>query len=308
MDNTSHLIAIVGPTASGKTTRAVNLARTLDAEIVSADSRQVYRRMDLGTGKDIEEYGCIPYHLIDIAEPGSRYDLFQFQRDASLAIENIRSRNKRVIICGGSGLYIETLLSGIRMADVPANHDLRDKLKNKSLEELKDILSTYKSLHNNTDTDSVRRAIRAIEIADYYASNPEAAQATDATKAERPRQTIIGVDIPREERRRRIKERLKSRIEDGMIDEVKNLINEGISAENLIYYGLEYRFLTEHVIGRYSEDEMFEKLYTAICQFAKRQMTWLRGMERRGFKINWLPYDLSAEDFTATATEIINQQ
>lgn len=306
--DTAHLIAIVGPTASGKTSRAVHLAKAIDAEIVSADSRQVYRRMNLGTGKDLDEYDNVPYHLIDIAEPGTRYDLYKYQRDATVAINEIHQRQKNVVLCGGSGLYIETILSGIRMADVPANPALRERLSGLSLEELKKILSSYKELHNNTDTDSARRAIRAIEIAEFYVRNPDAARATDMSSVERPPQTIIGVDIPRDERRKRIKERLSQRIECGMIDEVRNLIAEGIKAEDLIYYGLEYRFLTEHVIGMYSQDEMFEKLYIAICQFAKRQMTWLRGMERRDFKINWLPYDMSSEGFTSTAIDIINRQ
>lgn len=281
------LITILGPTASGKTSVAVKLAAQIDAEIISADSRQVYRRMDLGTGKDIDEYTIngknIPYHLIDIVVPGTKYNVYEYQKDFLKAYNDIRKRGKKVIVCGGTGLYLESILRSYRLSPVPQNEELRNRLKNKTLEELTYILKQYKSLHNTTDVDSAQRAIRAIEIADYYQHTPI---------DDRPFPTLtsfnIGIDVDRETRRERITARLKQRLDNGMVDEVRALLNEGISPENLIYYGLEYKYLTLYVIGKLTYDEMFKQLEIAIHQFAKRQMTWFRGMEKRGVPIHWM--------------------
>lgn len=281
------ILTILGPTASGKTRIAVKMATLLDAEIISADSRQVYRRMDIGTGKDLDDYKLengsrIPVHLTDIVEPGTKYNIFEYQRDFLDAYEDIRRRGKHVIVCGGSGLYIESILRGYRLSPVPQNDALRESLKDKSLAELTDRLKTYKRLHNTTDVDSVQRAIRAIEIAEYYQTHPV---------PDRPFPQIasynIGVSVDREVRRERITARLKKRLEEGMIDEVRALLDEGIPAEDLIYYGLEYKYLTLYVLGDISYEEMFKRLEIAIHQFAKRQMTWFRGMERRGVAIDW---------------------
>ena len=289
------LIVITGPTASGKTRRAVDIARALDGEIISADSRQIYRGMDLGTGKDIEEYGIVPYHLIDICPAGYRYNLYEYLRDERAAQADIEARGRWPILCGGTGLYVESVINGIALPEVPANPELRASLEGKSLEELTTILSSMKTLHNVTDVDSCKRAIRAIEIAEYYRLHPDEAEAT------RPHpQTdavIIGVDINRETRRRRITERLRSRLDAGMIEEVKRLLDSGINPDDLIYYGLEYKYLTLYLTGRMTLSEMTEGLEIAIHQFAKRQMTWFRGMERRGHHIHWLPYDMPQDEF-----------
>lgn len=289
------LITILGPTASGKTTLAVALAAALDTEIISADSRQIYRRMDIGTGKDIEEYRydgkSIPYHLIDICEPGYKYNLYEYQRDFNTVFQNLKERGKLPVLCGGTGLYIETVLKGYSMPQVPENSELREKLKNKTLSELESILKTYKTLHNTTDIDSCKRAIRAIEIAEFYrGQEPEDRQDKPLNSL------IVGVDIEREARRKKISDRLRARLDSGMVDEVKSLLEEGISADDLIYYGLEYKFLTEYVIGKLTYDEMVQKLEIAIHQFAKRQMTWFRGMERRGFSIFWLDSSLPLDE------------
>lgn len=295
---TTDFITILGPTASGKTGVAVKLAAEIDAEIISADSRQVYRRMDLGTGKDLEDY-CIngkniPYHLIDIAEPGTKYNVYEYQKDFLQAYNDIRSRGKKVIVCGGTGLYLESVLRSYRLSPVPQNPELRENLSGKSLEELTHILSQYKTLHNTTDVDSAQRAIRAIEIAEYYKHTPI---------DDRPFPTltsyVIGIDVDRETRRQRISARLKQRLDNGMVDEVKRLLAEGIPADDLIYYGLEYKFLTLYAIGKMSYEEMFRQLEIAIHQFAKRQMTWFRGMERRGINIHWM----KPEEVSATAIE-----
>ncbi len=297
------LIVITGPTASGKTRRAVDLARAIDAEIISADSRQIYRGMDIGTGKDIEEYGEVPVHLIDICPAGYKYNLYEFLRDFGRASEEIESRGRRVILCGGTGLYVESVLKGLRLPEVPENPELRRSLEGRSLEELTEILASMKALHNVTDVDTAKRAIRAIEIQTYYSEHLDAAKQaephplTDAV--------VIGVGIDRESRRRRITERLHARLEAGMVDEVRRLLDSGIPADDLIYYGLEYKFLTLYLTGKMTYEEMSGGLEIAIHQFAKRQMTWFRGMENRGFPINWLPFDLPAEEFTARALELI---
>ena len=281
------LITILGPTASGKTSLAVALAADLNTEIISAASRQIYKRMDIGTGKDLEEYKYedkeIPYHLIDICEPGYKYNLYEYQRDFNVVFQDLRTREKFPILCGGTGLYIETVLKGYSMPQVPENKELREKLKDKTLTELTSILKTYKTLHNTTDVDSCKRAVRAIEIAEFYRN-----QQPEERKNKPLNSFIVGVDIEREARRRKISERLQMRLNSGMVDEVRALLKEGISPDDLIYYGLEYKYLTEYLIGRLSYVEMVSKLEIAIHQFAKRQMTWFRGMERRGFSIFWL--------------------
>lgn len=286
------MITILGPTASGKTSLAAALAARIDAEIISADSRQVYRGMTIGTGKDLDDYRqgdrLIPYHLIDICEPGTKYNLFQYQQDFHLIYNNIVARGVRPILCGGTGLYIESVLKGYALSPVPQNQALRDELADKSLAELTEMLEDLKHrnhsvMHNRTDVDTAQRAIRAIEIETYNLEHP-----TDNRTLPPIDSVIIGVDINREERRRKITQRLKQRIEEGMVDEIRQLLDRGIAPENLIYYGLEYKFVTEYVIGKTSYEEMFRQLEIAIHQFAKRQMTWFRGMERRGFTIHWI--------------------
>lgn len=286
------MITILGPTASGKTSLAAALAARIDAEIISADSRQVYRGMTIGTGKDLDDYRqgdrLIPYHLIDICEPGTKYNLFRYQQDFHLIYNNIVARGVRPILCGGTGLYIESVLKGYALSPVPQNQALRDKLADKSLAELTEMLEDLKRrnhsvMHNRTDVDTAQRAIRAIEIETYNLEHP-----TDNRTLPPIDSVIIGVDINREERRRKITQRLKQRLEEGMVDEIRQLLDRGIAPENLIYYGLEYKFVTEYVIGKTSYEEMFRQLETAIHQFAKRQMTWFRGMERRGFTIHWI--------------------
>lgn len=291
----TELLAIVGPTACGKTARGVQCARAFDGEIVSADSRQLYRGMDIGTGKDLVEYGDVPYHLIDIAPAGYKFNLFEYLRCARTAISDISGRGKLPVVVGGTGMYVEALVNGLQLPEVPANEELRRELEQKSLAELTEILASMKSLHNTTDVDTVKRAVRAIEIARYYAEHPEAA--AGATPHPLENAVIVGVDIPRDARRARISARLRSRIDEGMVQEVRNLLASGVSPDDLIYYGLEYKFLTEHVLGLYSLDEMIGKLEIAIHQFAKRQMTWFRGMERRGHTIHWLPWDMPENEF-----------
>ena len=289
------LITILGPTASGKTPLAASLAYKLGAEIISGDSRQVYRRMDLGTGKDLVDYVVdgrpVPYHLIDIVEPGYKYNVFEYQRDFLKAYEDIKARGKMPVLCGGTGMYIESVLKGYRLLPVPENPELRASLEGKSLEELTRILEGYKKLHNSTDVDTAKRAIRAIEIEEYYKQQPLEYREFPSLNS-----LIIGVDIDRELRREKITRRLKQRLDEGMVDEVKSLLAEGIPAENLIYYGLEYKFLTQYAIGELTYEEMFHQLEIAIHQFAKRQMTWFRGMERRGFTIHWLDATLPMEE------------
>ena len=301
--NKLPLIVITGPTASGKTGKAVALARAIDAEIISADSRQVYCGMDLGTGKDLDEYGEVPYHLIDICPAGYKYNLHEYLRDYEQARLDIESRGKNVVLCGGTGLYVESVVKGIQLPPVPQNAELRNELSGKSLDELTEILKSYKTLRNNSDIDTCQRAIRAIEICVYYHNNPHLRAVTEPHPLGHV--CVIGVDIDRDSRRRRISERLQARLDAGMIDEVRHLLDSGVPAQDLIYYGLEYKFVTRHVIGELSYEEMFTSLETAIHRFAKRQMTWFRGMvQRRGIAINWLPHDLSNTDFVASALHL----
>ncbi len=324
------MITILGPTASGKTPLAVAvalalppIAATVDGashhsgnngpggsdtrpggEIISADSRQVYRRMDIGTGKDLADYSTtvngirtdIPYHLIDICEPGTKYNLFQYQQDFYNAYQDILSRGARPILCGGTGLYIEAVLKGYHLSPVPQNPELRNRLANRPLDELTKILTELKAksgsvMHNKTDVDSCQRAIRAIEIETYNIEHPAPLRELPPVDS-----LIIGVNIDRELRREKISRRLKARLEEGMIDEVQALLNEGIIPDDLIYYGLEYKFVTEYLIGRTTYDEMVSRLEIAIHQFAKRQMTWFRGMERRGFTIHWIDATLPMDE------------
>lgn len=293
------MITILGPTASGKTSLAAALAACLKTEIISGDSRQVYRRMDLGTGKDLDDYQVegyhVPFHLIDIVEPGYKYNVFEYQRDFLQAYQDMRKRGLLPILCGGTGMYLESVLKGYRLLPVPENPELRAKLAGKSLAELTAILATYKKLHNSTDVDTAKRAVRAIEIEEYYLTQDAEARSFPSINS-----LIVGIDIDRELRRAKISCRLKERLEKGMVDEVRRLLDEGIPPEDLIYYGLEYKFLTLYVIGQLSYDEMFRGLETAIHQFAKRQMTWFRGMERRGFSIHWidaaLPMDVKVNE------------
>lgn len=296
------LIAILGPTASGKTPFAAALAAALDTEIISADSRQIYRDMDLGTGKDLADYTVdgkkIPYHLIDIAEPGYKYNVFEYQRDFLTAYEAIKQKGRLPVVCGGTGMYLESVLKGYRLMPVPENPVLREQLADKSLEELTAQLQQYKTLHNSTDVDTVKRAIRAIEIEEYYKLNPVAEREFPTLNS-----LIIGVDIDRELRREKITRRLHQRLDEGMVDEVKRLLAAGIPPDDLIYYGLEYKFLTLYAIGQLTYDEMFTGLETAIHQFAKRQMTWFRGMERRGFTIHWMDASLPMEEKLAFAKQ-----
>lgn len=299
------LITILGPTASGKTPLAAALADRLGTEIISGDSRQVYRRMDLGTGKDLEDYVVdgrpVPYHLIDIVEPGYKYNVFEYQRDFLKAYEEITDKGKLPILCGGTGMYIESVLKGYRLLPVPENPELRASLEGKSLEELTGILKRYKKLHNSTDVDTAKRAIRAIEIEEYYKQQPPEYREFPSLKS-----LIIGVDIDRELRREKITRRLQQRLNEGMVEEVRGLLAEGIPAENLIYYGLEYKFLTQYAIGELTYEEMFQQLETAIHQFAKRQMTWFRGMERRGFTIHWLDATIPMDEKLEQIINLIN--
>lgn len=299
------LISIIGPTASGKTALAVEVARAMKGEILSADSRQVYRGMDIGTGKDIAEYGSggtrVPYHLIDIVDAGEKYNLFEFQRDFLAAYSDIVSRGSLPVMCGGSGLYVESVLKGYRLIPVPENCELRARLEGKSMEELTTILATYKKLHNTTDVDTKKRAIRAIEIEEHYARTP-------AHEREFPllNSLIVGVDVDRDVRRERISRRLRARIDEGLVDEVRALLEGGLSPEQLIYYGLEYKYVTLYLTGALRLDDMIKNLETAIHQFAKRQMTWFRGMERRGLKIKWIDVSLPLQERVGLIKDMYN--
>lgn len=293
--NNYELITIIGPTASGKTAFAAALAARLDTEIISGDSRQVYRSMDIGTGKDLADYVVdgkqIPYHLIDICNPGNKYNVFEYQHDFHKAFEEIRKKGKLPILCGGTGMYIESVLRGFKLLDVPQNPALRESLKGKSLAELEQILASYKVLHNKTDVDSAQRAIRAIEIEEFYKT-----EAPDKREYAPINSLIIGVDIDRELRREKISRRLRARLDEGMVDEVRAILATGVKPEDLIYYGLEYKFLTLYIIRQLTYDEMVSQLEIAIHQFAKRQMTWFRGMERRGLRIHWLDAMLPTDE------------
>ena len=302
------MITILGPTASGKTPVAARLAAEIGGEIISADSRQVYRRMDIGTGKDLEDYGGVPYHLIDICEPGTKYNLFQYQQDFFDVYQDIRSRGAVPILCGGTGLYIEAVLKGYKLSPVPQNQPLRDSLEGKSLEELTQMLVELKArngsnMHNTTDVDSCQRAIRAIEIETYNLEHPTPLRELPPVES-----VIIGINIDRELRREKITRRLKARLEEGMVAEVQALLDEGIAPDDLIYYGLEYKFVTEYLTGQTTYDEMFKGLEIAIHQFAKRQMTWFRGMERRGFQINWIDATLPMEEKISQIIQIANRE
>ena len=305
------MITILGPTASGKTSVAAALALRTGGEIISADSRQVYRRMDIGTGKDLADYTIgdvhIAYHLIDIAEPGTKYNLFQYQQDFHTAYNDIRSRGKLPILCGGTGLYIEAVLGGYSLSPVPQNQKLRESLEGKSLDQLTQMLVQLKqkngsNMHNRTDVDTAQRAIRAIEIETYNLEHPTPERQMPPVDS-----LVIGINIDRELRREKITRRLKARLDDGMCDEIQGLIDGGVNPEDLIYYGLEYKFITEYVIGRTSYDEMFRQLEIAIHQFAKRQMTWFRGMERRGYTIHWIDAAKSMDEKVDAIEALMNQ-
>ena len=296
------MLAVVGPTACGKTSLAVELALALHGEVLSADSRQVYRGMDIGTGKDLNEYMrdgvAVPVHMVDIVDAGEKYNLFEFQRDFLHAYEKIRSKGSLPIMCGGSGMYVESVLRGYRLIPVPENTALRNELANKTLDELTAILATYKKLHNNTDTDTVKRAIRAIEIEEYYNKIP-----VGEREFPKIRTLTVGLDVSREVRRERISRRLHARMEQGLVEEVERLLASGLTAEQLIYYGLEYKFVTLYIKGELTRKQMIDELEIAIHQFAKRQMTWFRGMERRGIDVKWVDTTLPM----SSQVEIIKQ-
>lgn len=289
------VIAIIGPTATGKTTLAAHLAYRLNGEVIGADSRQVYRKMDIGTGKDLSDFTIdkvnIPYHLIDIVYAGYKYNLYEYQKDFFKVYQDIINRNKTPIICGGTGLYIEAVLKGYKLMEVPPDINFRKALEGKSIEELIAILSTMKQLHNVSDFDSKKRMIRAIEIATYYQTHPESQTVFPTLDY-----ILFGIHLPREIQRQRITERLTQRLETGMIDEAERLLKSGLTPDDLIYYGLEYKFLALHITGKLSYQEMVKLLETAIHQFSKRQMTWYRKMEREGFEINWIDGILPLED------------
>ena len=294
------LITILGPTASGKTDLAAHLAHRIGGEIISGDSRQVYRGMTIGTGKDLDDYIVdgeeVPYHLIDICEPGEKYNIYRYQQDFLQAYGDITSRGVTPVLCGGSGLYIKSVLKGYALSPVPQNPTLRRELEGLSLEELSARLTRLKqqtgsAMHNTTDVDTAQRAIRAIEIETYNLEHP-----VDRRQMKAPESLVVGVQIDRDERRRKITARLRQRLDNGMVDEIRGLIERGIAPEDLIYYGLEYKYATEYVIGRLTYDEMFRQLGIAIHQFAKRQMTWFRGMERRGMVIHWIDALLPMEE------------
>ena len=301
-----NLVTILGPTACGKTSLAVALAHRLQTAVISADSRQVYRSMDLGTGKDLDEYvyqGCeVPYRLIDIVDAGYKYNVFEFQRDFLKAYEELRGQGQLPVMCGGTGMYLESVLRGYHLVEVPENKELRESLADKSLEELTTILSSYKQLHNTTDVDTCKRAIRAIEIEEYYRVNDVNVRDFPEIKS-----LNIGLDVSRELRRERITLRLHERLAEGMVDEVRGILDAGVAPEDLIYYGLEYKYLTLYVIGELTYNEMVSQLEIAIHQFAKRQMTYFRGMERRGVPIHWIDATLSTEEKVEAIMRMINE-
>ena len=299
MDNLMHdILVITGPTATGKTRLAALVADRLGGEVISADSRQVYRGMDIGTGKDLSDYTVdgrrVPVHMVDIADAGYRYNVYEYQRDFLKVFEDMTMRGVYPVVCGGSGMYVDSIVSGYRLVQVPVNDQLRSLLDGRSLEELTEILSQYKSLHNKTDVDTVKRAVRAIEIADWYAHHP-----VEETPFPVRNPLVTAVFVDRETRRQRISDRLRVRLEEGMIEEVQRLLAGGIHPDDLIYYGLEYKYITLFLMNRLSREEMIQKLEVEIHRFAKRQMTWFRGMERRGIAINWIDGSLSDEEKTA---------
>jgi len=296
MDKPMHdIIVITGPTATGKTRLAALVADRLDGEVISADSRQVYRGMDIGTGKDLSDYvvedRIIPAHLVDIVDAGYRYNVYEYQRDFLRVFEDMSQRGCYPVVCGGSGMYVDSIVSGYRLIQVPVNEQLRNLLAGRSLEELTALLAQYKSLHNRTDVDTVKRAVRAIEIADYYTQHP-----VDDTPFPVRNPLVTAVFFDREARRQRISSRLKARLEGGMIEEVQRLLAAGVHPEDLLYYGLEYKYVTLYLMDRLSRDEMVQKLEVEIHRFAKRQMTWFRGMERRGISINWIDGQLPDDE------------
>lgn len=299
--NKYNLVVVLGPTASGKTALAAPLAHQMNGEIISADSRQVYRHMNLGTGKDYADYIVnakpVPYHLIDIAEPGYKYNVYEYQRDFFKAYEEIHARGKFPVMCGGTGMYIEAVLSGFKMIHVPSDTGLRARLETESLQDLVEMLKAMKQLHNTTEVDTKKRVIRAIEIETYYQNNPQIDVELPHLKP-----LIIGVDIDRELRRNKITQRLKDRLQEGMVEEVKGILDSGVEPDDLLYYGLEYKYLTQYVLGKITYAQMFEQLNIAIHQFAKRQMTWFRKMERSGFDIHWL----NSENSLESKLQIIN--
>ncbi len=301
-----NLVTILGPTACGKTTLAVALADCLQSAVISADSRQVYRSMDLGTGKDLGEYTVngheVPYYLIDIVDAGYKYNVFEYQRDFLNVYEALRTEGQLPVVCGGTGMYLEAVLRGYRLVEVPENQKLRTALADKSLDELTAILRTYKRLHNTTDVDTCKRAIRAIEIEEHYRTNDVNIRAFPDIKS-----LTIGLDVSREIRRERISRRLHERLELGMVDEVRGILESGVSPEDLIYYGLEYKYLTMYVIGQLTYDEMVRQLEIAIHQFAKRQMTYFRGMERRGVPIHWIDAELTMDEKIDCINRMLSQ-
>lgn len=302
-----NLITILGPTASGKTSVAAKVASALGGEVISADSRQVYRGMDLGTGKDYADYVvngiAVPYHLIDIVDAGYEYNVFEYQKDFLNIFEDVTNRGKLPVMCGGSGLYLEAVLKNYKLIQVPTNEELREKLAGKQLDELTEILKTYKSaLHNQTDIENAKRAIRAIEIEEYYLTHPEI-----DTGMPDIRSLVVGVKFDRQSRRKRITERLRQRLKDGMLDEVQRLLDSGLTPEQLTYYGLEYKYMTQHLTGQLTYQQMFDGLNVAIHQFAKRQMTWFRRMEKQGTEIRWLDGYMPLDEKVAKIVEWYNE-
>ena len=292
------MVTILGPTASGKTEVAANLAYLLEGEVISADSRQIYRNMDLGSGKDLEEYRVngtnIPYHLIDIVEAGYQYNVFEYQRDFLKVYQEQKVKGIFPVMCGGSGMYLEAILKGYRLIQVPINEKRRAELQMLSLGSLKEILGSYKSIHNTSDIENSKRAIRAIEIEEFCLDHPE----TDLSFP-KINSLIVGIRIERELRRRKITARLHQRLTNGMIDEVQKLLDSGIKPDDLTYYGLEYKYITNYLLGHLTYEQLVTDLNTAIHQFAKRQMTWFRKMEREGFKIRWLDGEIPTDEKTA---------
>jgi len=305
MSSKYDMLTILGPTAGGKTSVAARMAYILNGEIISADSRQVYRGMDLGTGKDLEDYRVedkdIPYHLIDIVDAGYKYNVFEYQQDFIKVYSDLKNRSVFPVFCGGSGMYLDAVLKGYKLIKVDANEELRKELETKSIEDLIKIFNSYKKPHNRSDTSSKKRLIRAIEIETFYKESGDIDDYFPKINS-----LIVGVKFDRNSRRNRITERLRQRLNEGMINEVKRILDNGVSAETLMYYGLEYKFITKHIIGEISYDEMFKQLETAIHQFAKRQMTWFRGMEKKGFKIYWLDGYASMKEKTDKILDLLN--